>query len=386
MRPGRLKGSAPWLGAALFGLAAGYQIGRSDRKKAEPGESHASEPGAAAEPGRGRQARRLRDIPLAGWKGILWRTFKEMSKDRLSVVAGGVTFYALLSLVPMMSAFVSVYGLLADVDAVRDHLAQLSRIMPPGALSIVSDQMIRLTEAERGALGLAFAVSLAVALWSAGAGVNALIDGLNIAFGEAEERSWIRRRLLVTAMTVAAIVFFAAMSALLIAAPLAIKARYGLIPEDFWWVPFRWLLAAGVVAAAIGLLYRYGPSRTPAKVRWVWLGGVVAAVGWLGGSLVYSAIIGQVTDFEARYGALGAVIGFMLWVWFSAMIVLLCAELTAEIEHQTAVDTTVGPPAPMGARGAEMADTLGEKFEGFGKGGGKRQARKMWGRLRATPP
>jgi membrane protein len=94
-------------------------------------------------------------------------------------------------------------------------------------------------------------------------------------------------------------------------------------------------------------------------------GAAAAALVWVAGSLGFSWYIDNVLHLDATYGALAGVVGFMLWVWFSVLVVLMGAELNAEIEHQTALDSTTGPPLPMGARGAAMADTVGLAFKGL---------------------
>ena len=116
------------------------------------------------------------------------------------------------------------------------------------------------------------------------------------------------------------------------------------------------------VTLVLGLaaLYRYGPSRDRAKWRWITWGSIVAGAAWLAASIAFSIYAASFGTYDKTYGTLGAVIGFMTWIWISAMVVLLGAELNSEIEHQTAMDSTVGPPEPLGQRGATMADTVGE--------------------------
>jgi membrane protein len=110
---------------------------------------------------------------------------------------------------------------------------------------------------------------------------------------------------------------------------------------------------------ALAVLYRFGPSRREARWKWLSIGSLSASVLWIAGSAALSWYLSSFGNYNATYGSLGAAIGLMMWMWMSAIIVLLGAELNSEIEHQTAVDSTVGRPKPMGARGAVMADTLG---------------------------
>lgn len=352
--------AAPWL--ALAALAAFWPRGKG---KPQPGLSvqvHAEpESFEVAEPGRGRLAAAPHHIPLRGWKDVLWRTYREVTCDRLTAVAGGVTFYTLLALFPAIGVFVSLYGLFNDVTAVQAQLNQFAVVIPGSVINIVGDQMLRLAERPNASLSAAFLISLLLSVWSANAGMKALFDGLNIAYDEAEKRNYVVRTALTYAFTLGLLVFLTLVSAILVAVPLYLKdAGFGDLA--LIWLPLRWLVILGLAAAAFSMVYRYGPCRARARWRWVSSGGVFAALLWLVGSLGFSWYVNNIAHFDVTYGSLGAVIGFMLWIWFSVMVVLIGAELNAEIEHQTALDSTTGPPQPMGVRGAAMADTVGLAF------------------------
>lgn len=367
---------APW--ALTAALAAGWwnatrarpapqpprvepkpQPGLSRQTQAEP--EHFEQ----QEPGRGRVAEKPRHIPWRGWKDILWRTWREIGEDRLTVVAGSVTYYTLLAIFPALGVFVSLYGLIADVRLVEQQLTQLSTIFPPDAVRLLGEQMLRLATGEAGGLSLAFLVSLLLSIWSASAGMKSLFDGLNIAYDETEKRNFVVRSALTYGFTIALLVFIALVSAILVALPLVLAALH--IREE-WIIALRWPLVYGVAATAFGIAYRYGPSRKRALWRWLIPGSAAAAFLWMAGSAAFSWYLNNVARLDVTYGSLGTVIGFMLWVWFSVMVVLIGAELNAEIEHQTAIDSTTGPPKPMGARGAAMADTVGLRFIGVRQG------------------
>jgi membrane protein len=319
----------------------------------------------AEEPGRGRLAERPHLIPWRGWRDILWRVGREFGEDRLTVVAGGVTFFTLLSIFPALGAFVSLYGLFADLAAVRDQLAQLAVIFPPEAVSLIGEQMVRLASGDAAGLSFAFVVSLLVSLWSASAGIRALFDGLNIVYDEVETRSFLVRTAMTYGFTVVLLLFLAAISAILVAAPI-VMAWFGI--REGWLVAARWPLVFLVAAGFFAMAYRHGPSRRAARWRWIAPGALAAAGLWIAGSAGFSWYLNNIASLDATYGSLGAVIGFMLWVWFSVLVVLTGAEFNAEIEHQTALDTTVGAPKPMGRRGAAMADTVGLAFQGVRAG------------------
>lgn len=319
----------------------------------------------AEEPGRGRLAESPRHIPWRGWRDILWRVGREFSEDRLTVVAGGVTFFTLLSVFPALGAFVSLYGLFADLAAVRDQLAQLAVIFPPEAVALVGEQMVRLANGDAANLSFAFGVSLLFSLWSASAGIRALFDGLNVVYEETERRHILARTAMTYVFTIVLLVFLGAISAILVAAPI-VMAWVGV--RETWLVAARWPLVFLVAAGFFAMAYRHGPSRRAARWRWIAPGALAAAGFWIAGSAGFSWYLNNIARLDATYGSLGAVIGFMLWVWFSVLVVLTGAEFNAEIEHQTARDSTVGPPKPMGQRGAVMADTVGLRFSGVRAG------------------
>jgi membrane protein len=348
-----------------------------------------------AEPGRGRNAQAPWQIPPLGWKDISWRTYREMGKDRLPIVAGGITYYALLAIFPAIGAFVSLYGLFADVSIVQHQLQDMAGIVPASVLQLIGEQMMRLAGQHGAKLSVALVVSLLISIWSANAGMKALFDGLNVTFDEEEKRDFVRRTALTYAATFTTVVFLAAITAVLVYVPVALRS-IGLEELSLFWIPLRWAAVFAITVFGFALAYRYGPSRTLAKWRWVIGGAIFGAVAWLGGSLLFSSFLNHVVHLDATYGPLSAIIAFMLWVWVSIMALLLGGEFNAEIEHQTACDSTVGPFKPMGERGAAMADTVGKPFYmrkaiRYGAGVVKRQTTNVFGQAsrlvrRSSPP
>lgn len=296
------------------------------------------------------------DIPPRGWKQILSRVWTEIGEDRVVAVAAGVTFYGLLAIFPMVTALVSIYGFIADPVSITEHLRAMSRVLPGGALDVIGDQVTRITEQPRGQLGFGFAAGLAVTLWSANAGMKAVFDALNVAYGETEKRSFIR--LNVQSMTFTIMALVAAIIAMLavVVLPPAL-AFIGLGSAAQWIVSLlRWPLLLAGVMVALAVLYRYGPSRNEPQWRWLSPGAFVAAIVWLLASLAFSFYAQNFGSYNATYGSLGAVIGFMTWMWISVMIVLVGAEINAEAERQTPEDTTKGAARPLGSRNAAVAD------------------------------
>ncbi|WP_375453869.1 YihY/virulence factor BrkB family protein [uncultured Methylobacterium sp.] len=313
---------------------------------------------AETQPERGRAATNPAQITRAGWKDVAVRTYLEFNKDRVLSVAAGVTFYTLLSLFPAIAALVSSYGLFADVNVINDHLASLQGVLPSGAIEIVGEQVKRIAAKGGGTLGLTFFTSLVLSLWSANAAMKAMFDALNVVYEEDEKRSFVMLNLRSLTFTVGALVFV--ILALVAIVVLPVVFNFIGISGGAWLIAaLRWPALVVVLLGGLSLLYRYGPSRERARWRWVGVGSVVAGLLWLVASLLFSWYVSSFGNYNETYGSLGAVIGFMTWIWISSTIVLLGGEINAEIEHQTGQDTTTGPARPMGARDARMADTVG---------------------------
>jgi len=320
---------------------------------------HAAPQAAAAEEGRGRKAERPTEIPAKGWKDILWRTYEEFGKDRVTSVAAGITYYALLAIFPAIAALVSIYGLFADPGTIQDHLNTVSGFLPGGAIDIIGDQVKRIASKGSGALGFGFVFGLALSLWSANAGMKAVFDALNIVNDEEEKRSFIHLNLVSLTFTLGAILFVLVALAGIVVLPVILNF-IGLGSGTEWLLAIlRWPVLLIGVTFGLSLIYRFGPSRDKAEWRWITPGGLVAAVLWIAVSMLFSWYVANFGSYNETYGSLGAVIGFMTWIWLSSIVVLLGAEINAEMEHQTVKDTTEGVQQPMGARGATMADTVG---------------------------
>jgi membrane protein len=314
----------------------------------------------AKEGARGREAEGPTQIPWRGWKDILLRVYEEIGKDRLLAVAAGVVFYALLAIFPGITALVSSYGLFFDFSTINQHMSLLSGIMPPTAFGLVQEQVGRIVAKGAGQLSMGFLFGLGLALWSANAGMKAVFDALNVIYDEEEKRSFIWLNVISLTFTLGAIVTMLLAVAAVVVFPLVLTFLGITTINPLLISILRWPILFALVILGLALLYRYGPSRHEAEWRWLSVGSVFAAVSWIIASLAFSFYLSKFADFDATYGSLGAVIGLMMWMWISAIVILTGAELNAEIEHQTAQDSTKGPEKPMGARGAAMADTVGE--------------------------
>lgn len=309
------------------------------------------------ERGRGRRARSPQEIPAKGWKDILLRTKTEFQEDQIPMIAAGVTFYTLLSFFPALGAFVALYGLFADVAQAQRHLQILAFMLPPDALKLIGEQMVRLAAGNDGGLSLAFAANLLLSIWSANGAMKAMMTGLNIAYDESEKRNFVRKTATSLAFTLGFLAFVLAACAVLAIGP-ALETFAGR-EAAFTFKLIAWPSLLFGMGVALATLYRYGPSRDRAQWRWISWGSVVAIVAWVVACAGFSIYVGSFANYDKTYGPLGAVIAFMVWSWISTVVILFGAELNAEIEHQTAVDTTAGAPQPLGFRGAKMADTIG---------------------------
>jgi membrane protein len=313
----------------------------------------------AHEPDRGRHATHPLQIPWKGWYDILWRTYREMNSDRLLSIAGGVSFFVLLAIFPAITALVSAYGLFFNASTITNNLSLLNEVVPGNVLGIVHEQASRIASNSGGALSIGIVVGILVSLWSAMSGVKAMIDALNVIYEQKECRSFLKLNLVALVFTFAGFAAFLLAIATIVVLPL-ILSPIGLasLTETVTRIA-RWPLLLVVLLIGLAALYRYGPDRRKARWEWVTVGSVFAAVTWIIASFLFSLYLASFANYNATYGSLGAVVGLMIWLWISTIVVLLGAELNAEIEHQTARDSTIGAEKPLGARGAVMADTVG---------------------------
>ena len=288
------------------------------------------------------------------WKDILKSCYQRLNDDRILAIAAGVAFYALLAIFPAIAALVSIYGLFADPATIAKHLDDISGMVPGGAIEVIRGQLDNLTSKGNSALGLAFVIGLAISLWSANSGVKAMMDALNVAYVEREKRGFFRLNATSLTFTLGGIVAVLIGLGAIVVLPLALQ-YLGLESKQWIAEAIKWPVLLFAVHFAISLLYRYAPSRREAKWRWITWGSAVATIGWIAISILFSWYATNFGSYNKTYGSLGAVIGFMTWIWLSVTVILLGAELDAEMERQTEQDTTVGAPKPIGQRGATVA-------------------------------
>ena len=297
------------------------------------------------------------------WWAIIKRTWREIHDDNVTIVAAGVAFFTLLAIFPLITACLSIYAIFADPGQVENLTQGVNSVLPEQAWNILQAQIISVITAPNAGLGLGIAIGLMIALWSAGAGIRAVMRAMNIAYGEKETRSLATFYGIASSMTLAVIIFVWLSLAVIVGVPafLALMKLEGLTVGISRAIP--WLLLISVFAFSSGVLYRFGPSRRPAKKRWVMPGIIFTTVTWLVQSFAFSKFIAAFGNYNAVYGSLSAVIILLIWFWLTAYTVIVGAELNAEMERHTTVDTTRGPDRPLGQRGAAMADYVHEGYD-----------------------
>ncbi len=334
----------------------------------------------ASEPGRGRDAEGPFAIPAKGWRDIGLRLYVSFFEDRVMLIAAGATFYILLALFPAFAVFVSFYGFVADPHSIADHIAFIGQFLPQAGTELLAAQLERLVSQDASTLSLTFVIGFLVAFWSANNGVKTLFEAMNIAYGEFEKRNFFLLNLITFGFTLGAVAIGILLIVSVGVVP-AVMAMFGLSSvADGFVAAMRWPVLFALVVGGIAMIYRYGPSRNPARWRWVLFGAVLTSVVWIGTSIAFSWYLQNLADYNATYGSLGAVIGFMVWVWISSIIFIIGAEINAEMEHQTALDTTDEPAKPLGQRGARVADTIGRSSSSAAA-----KAKAAFGRFRRRP-
>lgn len=309
---------------------------------------------------RGREAQSPFEIPKTGWRDILWRVKDEIADDNIAVVSAGVAFFGLLALFPAIAVLISIAGLLIDPATVEAQLREMVAVLPEDAAAILKNQAREVAAGSDASIGLAAVLGILLALYGASKGMKTLMQGMNIAYDETEKRNLVQKNLVALGLTACLVVGVVIAIGFTVVTPVVLEI-IGLSGTADALVTYgRWPVMAVLTILGLAVIYRYAPSRENAKWQWVSPGALVAAIIWIIGSIGFAAYARNFGSYNETYGALGGVIILLTWLWLSAFVILLGAELNAEMEHQTRRDTTTGEPRPMRERGAVKADTLGE--------------------------
>lgn len=276
---------------------------------------------------------RRRPFGFRDWLRVVGRVAAGVSEKKMSLISAGVAFFAMLALFPAITAVISIFGYFADPVAVRDGLEIIRPILPDAVTGLVEGQIDTLLRAGGGTLGLASAVSLFVAIWSARAGITAMISGLEHIGGRPESRNLLWNLAVAYMLTLLLIIvtLVALSSVVIVPAIIAFFPPTGLNAVILGLV--RWSVALLAVAVGIGALYRYGPATEGRRVPMLTLGSLVALLLWVATSAALSIYLGNFANYNEVYGSLGAVIALLMWFYLSAFVVLLGAELNARIEQ-----------------------------------------------------
>jgi membrane protein len=303
----------------------------------------------------GREAANPFAIPPRGWRDIASRVRHQFATDHVTLTSAGVAFFGFTALVPMLAAGIAIYGLVADESDVLAVGDRLDGAMPPQVADMITQQLEAVVGASPNTLGFAAVIGIAAALWTASSAVAHLIETVNIAYDEDDDdRSFWQKRGSALVFTAGLLALFAASGFVIVVGS---RLGTGFIGSLLSMV--AWIVAGGFFVIALATLYRHGPDRASAKWRWVSPGAVLAVVTGVIMSAVFRYYVVNFGGYNETYGSLGAVIVLLLWLYLTAMAVIVGAEVNAEIEHQTLVDSTTGEPQAMGHRNAEMADTIG---------------------------
>ena len=277
----------------------------------------------------------LKAVPASSsvdWREAGSKVWQDFSDHNISLISGGAAFFVLLALVPALAAFATLYGLIFDPTSVSDQFAKLAGQIPVEARAVVEEQLKRLTSQPKTELGAAFAATLLFSLWSASSATKSLFEGLNVVHQKKERRSFFRFNATALIFTFVGIFGMVAFFAVAIALPVILQT---LFPDSSTWLAS---LAASVTLllalwVAIVSLYRWGPNLNGSDYRWLAPGSLLAVVGLAIFSWGFSFYARTFSAFNA-YGSIGAVIGFMTWIWICLMIILLGAEINAALDRQ----------------------------------------------------
>jgi membrane protein len=274
----------------------------------------------------------LRDLGKDDIWAIAKATLSQIGTDRVTAVAGGITFFGLLSLFPALTAFVSIYGLVADPSTIAGHLDMLESFLPQSALGIIRDQVLAITSSPGTALSIAGIGGLLVAFYSANGGMKALLSALNVAFFQTETRGFLKLNLVSMAFTLGGLVMIILMLGVIAVIPILLQMLPLAESTSTWVGLIRWPIMFGVLILALAALYRWGPDAPNSRWRWISPGAVIAAIGLVLTSILFSWYAANFADYNETYGSLGAVIALMMWLWFASTVVLVGAEVNSEIE------------------------------------------------------
>jgi membrane protein len=299
-------------------------------------------------------------MPPRAWWVVLKRVYVMNGFHNLSLLAAGVAFYAFLAFVPLIASVVLVYGVVGDPQTVAQSIDLLDGLAPKEVLSILQDQLMAIVTSSKTAQGFGLALAVFVSLYGAMRAATAMTAALNIIYEEHETRSIVRTTLVAALITLGmvgvALIGIVAISLFTYARNFLTIYLGPAAAVLIQWL--TWAFAGALVSFTFAIFYRYAPDRRAAKWRWLSVGSVLSTLLWVAITFGFGFYVSDITNYNATYGSLAAVVIFLMWLFLSAYAVLIGAEVNAEMERQTMVDSTIGPDRPIGHRGAVMADSV----------------------------
>lgn len=309
---------------------------------------------------RGRTAETPTELPARGWKDIAFRVKDEIAADRVGLIAAGVAFYGFLAIFPAIAAVMAVSGLFVDPSQVTEQVKGLSELLPQDIIDIVITQAQAVSGSSSNGLGLTAILGVLIALYSASKGMASLMDGINVAYDEEETRGFIKLKLITLGLTLFLIFGLLVSLTVTLALPAVLSfVELGGVIEPLV-LGLSFFTIAVLTIIGLSVLYRYGPCRDAPEWSWASVGAIAGCILWLAGSVGFAYYVKTFGSYNESFGSLAGVVIMLTWLWLSAFIILLGAELNAEMEAQTRRDTTQGHDLPMGERDAEKADQLGK--------------------------
>lgn len=292
---------------------------------------------------------------------IYWAALKasvsHISENNISLISAGVAFFAMLSLFPALAALIAVLGLISDPVVVVAQLEEVRGFLPNDVYDIVNKQVVSLVSTRSDKLGWAGIVSVSAALWSARAGVGALMIGLNNVCNQRNRgaaRHYLRALLLTIGLVAVGIIALL----MVVVAPVVLAfiplGPFGNFIADL----VRWTIAITVLLAGVGVLYRFGPNRKPAQAQWLSIGAIFAVISWALVSVGFSYYVANFGNYNQIYGSIGAVIAMLIWLWISSFLVLMGASLNAQIELRTRAKQTVKRPGLLRRKQKNTAEQI----------------------------
>lgn len=313
----------------------------------------------SAEVSNARQARStmFRMPRLRIWFNVARRVWLQIDELHLMLIAAGIAFYGMLALFPAIAAIIAIWGVVADPAVVLPQLEYYRTVIPADAFELVAVQIEGLASAPAQTLGWASAFSFGVALWSTRAGVAALMMGMNAVYRERNRQGLAHYGYAIMLTVSLVIVALVAIAAIIVTPVIMAFVPLGPVAE-LAVETARWIVAIAVLLLGSGIIYRYGPNRRNARVGWITPGSVMAVALWGLASFAFGVYLAEFGRYNEIYGSIGAVVALLMWLFISAFLLLLGGALNAELERHTKPDSTVGPPKPLGERGAQAADTF----------------------------